>query len=840
MRVLRSSHATNSPWRVRDFRILFSAFTLSQLATNINYVAVPLVAVEALDASPAQVGALATLSTISFLLIGLPAGAWVDRISHRRVLVTADLCRAVLFATVPLAWWLDVLTLGQLYAIVLLQGCATVFFDVGSQSVLPSLVGRNSLMRAFADINTLIAAGNVAGRSAGGGLVALLTAPVTLVVAAGAYLVGGLRLTAIRPTATDLPRGGTKAVSMRTQISEGVRHTFGDRRLRALVLSASISNIGLSIVNTMLPVLFVRELGLSSVALGLFWAVGGVALLCGARSARPIANRLGYGRALGVVGLCLAPAGLLVPLLDRGPWLWLAGTGWFVYIFKVGMDNVLGVTLRQQLTPDSLLGRMNATFRFLLTGALAIGAAVSGLLGELAGVQTALWVGAGFMALAFLPLFLSPIRALRELPEPGPENESSPAGSIPSAKSVMENIEVDSQTEPDSERSDPRATMRALPRLLQYPLTLFTGKPIAGQKALSWWTPGFHLAGACLSMLAGVVISCAALALSGAWLALLLPGWAMTLHGMRNLRMMIYHQCAHRNMFRKPGPDAAIGRIIASLLIVQNFNRYSREHVSDHHAAHHMTLRDPTVQAFLVSLELRPGMERRQMWRRVLGKTVSPWFHLSFAVARVRSFWHGSDITQKVIAIAGYAVAGVVAVTLDAWLMLLVAWFVPLFPFFQVSNILRLCVKHTFPARHVTATRGKDYFGSLTNAIFIGESAPSPGLPPAQRITAWSKWIVRMLFVHAPSRYLVLTGDTVVHDFHHRYPATPRWANYIFERQTDADQGSPGWPPYRGAWGLAAGINLVFDSLSAADPEKYNIARLREVSQRELFAAFDD
>ncbi|MFF8925505.1 MFS transporter [Streptomyces koyangensis] len=415
----------NSLWQISDFRKLFAAAALSQLATNVSYVAVPLVAVEALDAGPGQIGALASLSTIAFLLIGLPAGAWVDRLNHRRVLITSDLCRGLLFATVPVAWWLDALTLSHLYVIVLLNGCATVFFDVGAQSFLPSLVGRDKLVQANADINTLIAAGNVAGRSAGGGLVALLTAPAVLVITAGAYVVAGLRLTGIRRISTTVPRRDTKAVSLRTQIGEGLRHVLSNTQLRALALSASVGNLGSSVINTMLPVVFVRELGLSSVALGLFWAVGGIGLLCGARCARPLARRLGYGRTLATAGLFLAPAGLLVPLVDRGPWLLLAGTGWFLCMFKMGMDNVLGVSLRQQMTPDSLLGRMNATFRFLLTGALAVGAALSGLLGELVGVQAALWVGGTFLLTAFLPLFLSPVRTLPELPEHQPHNEGA-------------------------------------------------------------------------------------------------------------------------------------------------------------------------------------------------------------------------------------------------------------------------------------------------------------------------------------------------------------------------------------------------------------------------------
>ncbi|MGW1074440.1 stearoyl-CoA 9-desaturase [Streptomyces sp. NPDC002537] len=382
--------------------------------------------------------------------------------------------------------------------------------------------------------------------------------------------------------------------------------------------------------------------------------------------------------------------------------------------------------------------------------------------------------------------------------------------------------------------------MRVLPRFAQYPLTIFTGKALTEQKPLSWWTPGFHLVSAVLSMILGTAISCTGLRLSGGWLLLLLPGWAVTLHGMRNLRMMVYHQCSHRNMYRRRGLDAAIGRATSSLLIIQNFARYSREHVSDHHAAHHMTLRDPTVQAFLVSLDLHPGMTRRQMWRRVLGKLFSPRFHLQFAVSRARSFWHGSAPSEKTASVTLYTVAVAATVATGTWQALLIVWFVPLIPLFQLSNTLRLCVKHTFPAPDLEVRRGKEYFGSLTNAIFIGEPAPPSALPYGRRTAAWFAWTARMLLVHAPARYLVLTGDTVVHDFHHRYPATPQWANYLFGRQEDADAGSPGWPAYTQVWGLIPAINLVFDSLSVADPEEFDIARLHEVSKRELFAAFDD
>ncbi|MFD7088834.1 MFS transporter [Streptomyces sp. NPDC059896] len=417
----------HSPWRVADFRTLFTATALSQLGTNIGYVAVPLIAVTTLDATPGQVGALATLSTVAFLLIGLPAGAWVDRMRQRSVLITADLARAALLASVPVAWWLDALTLTQLYVVVVLTGCATVFFDIGSQSVLPRLVDREGLVQANAAVMTLIAVGNVSGRGAGGGLVQLLTAPVALVCTAGAHLASAVRLTALRRAPAPPPPPG-QPIRLSARIAEGLRHVLGDKELRALALTAALANLGSQIINTMLPVLFIRELGLPAGALGLFWAAGGAGLLLGARCARPLAARLGHGRTLAVAGLWLAPAGLLVPLIDDGAGLWLAGTGYLLAMFKTGMDNVLGVSLRQRKTSDALLGRMNATFRFLLTGALAVGSALAGLFGELVSVQSTLWIGGAVLAGAFLPTFLSPVRTRRELPEPPAESRHAASG----------------------------------------------------------------------------------------------------------------------------------------------------------------------------------------------------------------------------------------------------------------------------------------------------------------------------------------------------------------------------------------------------------------------------
>ncbi|GAA2577079.1 hypothetical protein GCM10010399_03450 [Dactylosporangium fulvum] len=384
-----------------------------------------------------------------------------------------------------------------------------------------------------------------------------------------------------------------------------------------------------------------------------------------------------------------------------------------------------------------------------------------------------------------------------------------------------------------------RESMRPLPEILALPLTLLTGRPHAGQRPIRF-TAGQHLVNAFASLLGGLAVTAVALHAGGWYLLLLLPGWAMTLHGMRNLRMMIFHQCSHGNMWARSRLDTALGRLLAALLMIQQFDRYQVEHVGEHHARHHMTLRDPTVQAILLSLGLRPGMTRRQMWRNTLHRLVSPSFHLRFGLARLRSYFHFAGPGERALAGAGLLAVAVLATWWHAWTFVLVGWVLPATLFFQVSNTLRLCVKHTFPPAGRADRRGPDYFGGLTNAIFLGEAAPRPGRSRPAAARAWARWLCRMAFVHFPARYLVLTGDTVCHDYHHRHPKSRDWPNYIFAREQDHLAGHRGWPAYRHVWGMVPAINLVFDSLSRADPDEYDVARLREVNERELFAAFDD
>lgn len=395
-----------------DFRYLFAAAAVSRLGTSISYVAVPLVAITSLDATPGQVGLLGALATAAFLLVGLPAGAWTDRLRRRRVLIVADLARAALFGSVPVAWAADVLTITQLYAVVLLTGVGTVFFDVASQAYLPHLVGRDNLVAANASLVSLDGVNTIAGRGVAGYLVALLAAPAAVAVDAVSYLVSAVLITRVRHREDLAPAA---RAGLWREVGDGVRFVAAHPVLLPLALAGALTNLALALVLTMLPFLLVGDLGVSTAVLGLWLAGGGVGALIGSLAARALAERFGAGRVLLVAGITVAPLGFCVPLVTRETVWWVAA-GWLAVVTKVGVDNVLTTSFRQRVTPDRLLGRMNATFRFLLTGALALGAGGAGLLGELAGVRAALWAGAVCLALVWLPIACSPLRGLRELP----------------------------------------------------------------------------------------------------------------------------------------------------------------------------------------------------------------------------------------------------------------------------------------------------------------------------------------------------------------------------------------------------------------------------------------
>ncbi|GLZ77709.1 MFS transporter [Actinorhabdospora filicis] len=388
-----------------DFRRVFAASAAGKLGTQVSFLAVPLVAVSFLSATPGQVGVLGALANAAWLLIGLPAGAWVDRMRRRPVMIAADLVRALLLISVPVAWWAGALTLTQLYAVVFAVGVATVFSEVAGQSLIPTLVGRDRVTEANAALVGLDSVLTVGGRSGAGALIGVIGAPLAVIVDACGYLFSALFLSRVRapePVAAPVRR------SLLAEIREGVVLIWRNPVLRPIAIAGTGNNIAAIIVITMLPVRFVGELHVSELLLGVFFALGGLGTFAGAALTSRLVARLGRRRMLILPHLIGVPFALLVPLADAGTWLWVAAAGWLIGSARFGVTNVIGVSYRQQATPDHLLGRMNATMRFLFTGALAVGALLAGVLGDRFGVVPALWTGTLLAALAWLPVLAIP------------------------------------------------------------------------------------------------------------------------------------------------------------------------------------------------------------------------------------------------------------------------------------------------------------------------------------------------------------------------------------------------------------------------------------------------
>ncbi|MEO3886214.1 MFS transporter [Nonomuraea sp. B5E05] len=392
---------------LRPFRNLYVAGAVSQFGSQISYVALPLLAVTALGAGAGEVGLLSALGTLTVLLLGLPAGAWVDRVRRRPVMVATDLLRAAALLSVPVGWWGGWLSMEQLYAVAVLVGAGTLLFDVAQLSLVPGLVGRERLTAANSLLVGTSAGMDIGGRSAAGVLVQAAGAPVAILLDALSYLWSAAWLRGVREPAVGTPKDREPIVR---QIRAGVRFLFGNSTLVAALIQGTMANLAFPLCSVLLPVLIVEQLGYPAWVLGAYLAAGGLGTLAGSSAAHLFGRRLGTGRAAWLASLATAPASLVLPFLGHGPWMWAAAAAWFVLTFRTGLNNVLLVSLRQRVTPDDLLGRMTATMRLLLMSAIGLGGLLAGAMGELWGVRSALWLGASIMALSWVPYLFSPLR----------------------------------------------------------------------------------------------------------------------------------------------------------------------------------------------------------------------------------------------------------------------------------------------------------------------------------------------------------------------------------------------------------------------------------------------
>lgn len=404
-------------WRSPDFLKLWVGETISLLGSQTTMLALPLVAALTLNASPIQMGWLGTLQYIPWLLIGLFAGAWADRLRRRPIMIVADLGRAILLGFIPFAALGGFLRIEHLYVIGFLVGILNVFFEVAYAAFLPSLVSREQLVEGNSKLQTSASIAEIGGPGLAGWLIQVVSAPIAMIVDSLSFLVSAMFLSWIR-TPEPNPGAFERRKPIFQEILDGLRIVLKHPILRAFALTSTFSNFFLD-VHLALYILYVtRELGIEPVLLGAMYTIASVGGLIGSLLAERVVRWFGIGRVLiglqilvGISALIIPLAGrqlfVAVPLIAFAQALW----GMAAVIFVVNASSI-----RQAIVTKELQGRVMASMRFLTWGISPFGFLLGGTLGEHLGLQSTLIIAGLGMLSSFIWLFFSPLRSMREPP----------------------------------------------------------------------------------------------------------------------------------------------------------------------------------------------------------------------------------------------------------------------------------------------------------------------------------------------------------------------------------------------------------------------------------------
>jgi MFS family permease len=404
-------------WRERNFLLLWGGQTISQFGSQLTIWALPLTAVLVLHASPLQTGLLTAASIAPYALAGLFAGVWVDRVRRRPLMIAADIVRALLLLSIPLAAWSGRLTLLHLYGVAVAMSLCAILFDVAYGAFLPSIVSRQLLLEANGKLEASTALARIVGPGLAGILVQLFSGPTALLADALSFVASFGSLSLIRVHEAREGFTGAQPPSWLREVGQGVRLVAMHAALRPLAISAALFGW----FDTMLVAIYVpylvRELHIPAAILGGIFAVAGVGGLLGASLAATIANRVGLGRAM-VGGMLVAALAEMVIAVAQGPILLAAA---LVTLGEAGVQagdvvaSIANRSARQMVVPDAIQGRVTATMRVLSSGFAALGAVVGGWVADSLGLRpTVVIAGVGTVAAAIW-LWSSPVRRLREL-----------------------------------------------------------------------------------------------------------------------------------------------------------------------------------------------------------------------------------------------------------------------------------------------------------------------------------------------------------------------------------------------------------------------------------------
>lgn len=408
-----------SLWRQRDFLLLWSGQTVSEMGSAVTEVALPLLAVVALRASTFQVGLLTAATTLAFAVIALPAGAMVDGAAKRSIMIVCNVLRLVIIGSVPVAAAFGVLTMAQLYVVAVAAGVCSVFFDVSYQSYVPSLIRADHLMSANGKLGTTQAFAQLGGPSLGGGLVGLFGAAGAMTADALSYAVSVLSVLGIR-TREEPPPARSADETLRRRIAEGLKFVFGHGILRRVVACTGTANLFNGMDSALAMVFLIRVLHVRPALTGLIMAGAAIGGIVGGAFAGRLAKKVGSARIIWVSVLVFSAPQVIAAAAWQGWGVLLFPLGWGIAYFSGMVYNIAQLSYRQSVTPPEMMGRMNAAVRWVVWGTLPLGSVLGGVLGTLIGVRPALWLAfTGSWAAGWF-VFFSPLRHMRDVPQPAP------------------------------------------------------------------------------------------------------------------------------------------------------------------------------------------------------------------------------------------------------------------------------------------------------------------------------------------------------------------------------------------------------------------------------------
>ncbi|GAA3034709.1 MFS transporter [Actinokineospora globicatena] len=397
-------------WQDRDFALLWAGQTVSDLGSATTLLILPLIAVTTLDASTTEVGLLSAAATVAWFLVPLPAGAVIDRVAKRRLMVVCDVVRCVVAAAVPLAAAFGAARIEHLVVAAFLLGTFTVLFEVSWQSYVPELLPPDRLTEGNSRIATTNAVATVLGPSLAGLAVLLMPAPDVLLIDAASFAASAGTLLLIR--ARDR-RSPPATLPIREHLLGGLRFAWNHPVLRRVVACSATANFFDAITTTLVVVFLVRDLGASSATAGIVLGIGGAGGVVGGLLVRSLASRLGEARMLWLGKLSVGGLTVLIPASAS---VWMVSAGLFANSFSVVLYNILQITYRQAVCPPELRGRMNAAVRWTIRSVIPLGAILAGLLGDAVGLRPVLLISALGAWLAVGWVVFSPLRHLRDLP----------------------------------------------------------------------------------------------------------------------------------------------------------------------------------------------------------------------------------------------------------------------------------------------------------------------------------------------------------------------------------------------------------------------------------------